>query len=95
MTNDLPISAMRQGSASLTAETIRTEEPNHLTRYGKAAVAVMDATELDLHMAHDDVLAAREERVHEGIMRGHREIEAGEGVPLDEALVHLGPPWGR
>lgn len=91
----LPISEMQRNSASLTAEAMRTKEPIYLTRHGKAAVVVMDAAEFDRRMAYRDALVAREERVYEGIMRGHREIEAGEGIPLDDALAQLGPTWGR
>lgn len=90
----LPISEMQRNSASLTERAISSKEPIYLTRHGKSAVVLMDAEEFDRRMAYRDALADREERIFEGIMRGHDEIADGRGVALDDALNKLGPNWG-
>lgn len=91
----LSVSEMQRNGAALTNQAMQTKEPIYLTRNGRSAVVLMDAEEFDRRMAFRDALAAREERVLEGIMRGHREIERGEGIPLEDALAQLGEGWGR
>ena len=90
----MPISEMQRNSAALADQAMRTKEPIYLTRHGKSAVVVIDAAEFDRRMAYRDALIAREERVLEGVMRGHQEIAEGRGVSLDDALGRLGDGWG-
>lgn len=91
----VPVSEMQRNGAALTNRAMETKEPIYLTRNGKSAVVLMDAEEFDRRMAFRDALVRREERVFEGIMRGHREIEEGRGIALDDALAQLGDDWGR
>lgn len=89
-----PISEMQRNSAALTDQAMRTKEPIYLTKHGKSAVVIMDAEEFDKRMRYRDVIAAREEKVYAGILRGHEEIEQGHTVALDDALAALDAKWG-
>lgn len=89
-----PISEMQRNGAALTDRAIKTKEPIYLTRHGKSAVVLIDANEFDRRMRYRDAIAQREQERYEAIMRGHREIEDGASVSLDDALSQLGEKWG-
>ena len=91
----LPITEMQRNSAALADEAMCTKEPIYLTRRGKSAVVIMDAAEFDRRMAYRDAIVEREQGVFAGIMRGHAEIAAGDGVPLEEVFERLDERWGR
>lgn len=90
-----PISEMQRNSAALTERAMETKEPIYLTRHGKSAVVLMDAEEFDRRMSYRDAIAQREQERYEGIMRGHREAEKGQLVPLGDALDQLDAKWGE
>lgn len=89
-----PISEMQRNGAALTERAIKTKEPIYLTKHGKSAVVLMDADEFDRRMSYRDAIAQREQERYEGVMRGHREIECGDSISLDDALAQLGKKWG-
>lgn len=90
----VPISEMQRNSAALTEQAVTSKEPIYLTKHGKSTVVLMDAEEFDRRMQYRDAIAMREQERYERIMCGHREVEEGQSVPLDEALIQLGKKWG-
>lgn len=89
-----PISEMQRNSAALADRAMATKEPVYLTKRGKPAVVLIDAEEFDRRMMYRDAIVAREEDRYAGIMRGHKELLAGKGVELADALRELDERWG-
>ena len=62
---------------------------SEFTRNGRAAVVVMEAGELDAERERQSRTRQLERAVYEGLIRGYKDVLAGDVTPLAEAAARI------
>lgn len=80
----MPVSDMQRNFKSVATACAESKEPVYLTRNGYPSLVVMDAEAFE-NLEHFHKLAyEREKRILERAMEADHEIEAGNGISLEE-----------